>query len=141
MQKKIKKQIEILSLKYLEMQDFAEAAMLNEIRLLPWMGGFYIFYSAEAQYCPENDTLLVQIPFVYYTPGEYKKYLTMNRSSRQLQPNDNCSGVTAPDQYYIKIIRREPYEKDEISKSILSAITKREKSRKKFESEQRQRQS
>jgi len=139
MQSKIKKRIEILSLKRLEMQDFVEMTMLSEVGSIPWIGGFYTFYAAEAQYHPENDTILIQIPFVYYTPGEYKKYLTMNRSSMQIQSNDNSSDLHSPNHYHVKIIRREPYEIDEMSKSILVAITKREKSREKFESEQRQR--
>jgi hypothetical protein len=77
---------------------------------------------------------------VFYSPGPYSPYLKINHNTRKFEPLDKYPSEPSPADHIVKVVRQEPYETDDITRSVLAAITKREKSRKKFESEQRKHQ-
>jgi hypothetical protein len=129
-----KKIVDVGSVKYLNMQDFAEMSLITGATVVGWMKGFYTHFSATEHYDAGNNTLLAYVPRVFYSPEEYSRFIVVDMSTRKYGFVDEFPTNSRGGEHVIKVLRHKDYEIDDVGQLVLNSIEEMEKRRKNSES-------
>jgi hypothetical protein len=119
--------IAISFVKYLEMRDFAEKLALTNSKVVDHKGGFFVdkfVYKAS----PAKDGSVLADAFAFYSPGDFKRYITIDSYGKHSLREEISSPNTCD--FVSKVIKFEDYELSTVDKRILEAIKANEEVRK-----------
>jgi len=131
MHPELKKIIVIDFVKYMDVPGLAELCLLSEHESIPWLEGFYAAFIQEEHYDSKSSSLFIHVPSVYYSPGDYHKYIKIDMGTREQEFEDEYPKEASGKEYIIRVIKYEPYELGDVSKAILDKIKHLEECRKK----------
>jgi hypothetical protein len=127
MDSKPKKIVTTCLIKYLDMQDFAEVALISDSHLIGWMEGFYTIFDIHPIYNQESNSLLLYVPRVLYSPREYHRFIKIKNDGKYDFKEEFPELVGS---FIVKVVKHEPYEMDIVSRAVLKKIKQIEKVRK-----------
>jgi len=120
----IKEIVRLGSVKNLDMQDFVEELTMVNSNTAQYIDTFYtILLGTTYQYNPQSNTSLFLVPAIYYSTGEYHKYILIRPSDFKYEMKDKVSELK-PNTHLVKVTKLEPYERDSLYNHILESVNR-----------------
>ena len=114
--------VRIGRVKNLEMQDFIETLTMLNCHSASYFDGFYtITLGTTYQQDPTLNAILFVVPAVYFTGGDYYRYIVINTSNFSFELKEQL-GELRPNAHIVQVTKYESYERANLDNCILEKM-------------------
>ncbi len=115
--------IKVMKATRLSLYDFVELSSSKEIVSTFWSDGYVIMFNCETDSSYYNENLVFRdVDLLFYTKmPEFHKYMQVKEGSEDVKLINHRKEV-ASDEYSIRCIKVEPYERDDILNKVMESI-------------------